>query len=72
VVVRRKDDSVPEVKCMSNTPEWSDCNSLEDWVIKMIKEKKTDSPEFQAALKYFGRARFEAIWRKHRAKKGSK
>jgi hypothetical protein len=38
---------------------------LSEWVIMVIKTHQARSPEFQAALQYWGREKFEAIWRAH-------
>lgn len=53
-------------------PGWSESETLEEWVIRMIQEKKQDTPEFKAALNFWGRDKFTQIWKAHKAKqKGS-
>jgi hypothetical protein len=49
---------------------WKEASTLEEWVIRMIEQKKTKEPEFQNALRVFGREKLKAIWEKHKASKG--
>lgn len=51
-------------------PSWETCVTFEQWVCRMIDEKKTDSPGFQAFLNIPGkRDQITEIYLKHRAKK---
>lgn len=47
----------------SKWPSWKEAETFTDWVIRMIKTKRTQEPEFQSALNYWGRAKIEKIWK---------
>jgi hypothetical protein len=49
--------------------DWNGAVTLEECVIKMIQEKKTKTPEFEALLKHFGRGKLEKIWKDHISRK---
>ena len=49
---------------------WSKAVTFKEWVIQAVESGQTKTPEFQAALNFYGRKRFEEIWREHvKAKK---
>lgn len=48
---------------------WEKVKTLEEVVIQLIEEKKTNSPEFKQILEYYGRERLVEIWKKHLEKK---
>lgn len=48
---------------------WKHASTLEDWVIRMVESGQAKSPEFMVALEFWGREKFEAIWRAHIARK---
>jgi hypothetical protein len=41
---------------------WERAETLDEWVVRMVLEKRTKEADFQAALRYFGRTKFEQIW----------
>lgn len=47
---------------------WKDSWTLNDYILHMIKTKQTDSLEFQAMLRVYGREKLEKIWKEGRAK----
>lgn len=52
---------------MTRDPNWTGAVSLEQRVMRLIRDKKTDSQEFQTYLRFYGRERMEAIWRDYKA-----
>lgn len=51
---------------------WSKAVTFRDWVIQSVESGQTKTPEFQAAMSFYGRKRFEEIWREHVASKKTK
>jgi hypothetical protein len=50
---------------------WNESVSLEDRVITLFIEKRTNCEEFQTYLRIFGRDKIKAIWDKYVALKNS-
>jgi hypothetical protein len=42
--------------------------TLEEWVILELEAGRGNTPEFQAAVRVYGREKLEKIWRDHKAK----
>lgn len=42
---------------------WIDGRTLDEVVISLIEDKKTDSPEFEKLLTYYGREKLLKIWK---------
>jgi hypothetical protein len=57
---------------MPNEPiDWEGACTLEDYVISIFEKKQTDSLEFKALLRVYGRERLEKIWREYKQRRGS-
>lgn len=44
---------------------WEKAITFQDWVIKQVLARQTNSPEFQAVLRFHGREKIEKIWLAH-------
>lgn len=53
-------------------PRYIDKPLTDQWISDMIKNEKTDDPEFQKRMKIWGRQRFEDAWKRFKNEQGEK
>jgi len=49
--------------------DWEGAWKLEDYIISLFEKKQTESVEFNAMLRIYGRDRLVKIWEEYKAKK---